>query len=184
MRRRDPRHADSVDVDVGAPVVAVDPNVGSSDAARRSTRDNLSGAVTATEHLIELGHRRIGVPRRPARSRVGAAARARLPAGARERPASSSTRRSSASAGSRTRPPRRRRGSCSSWTTAPTAIFAANDVSAIATMRGRALARPRGARRPVGDRVRQRPGVRAQRAAADDDRAADPADGLRGGAAS
>ena len=45
---------------------------------------------------------------------------------------------------------------------------------------GREVARPRGARRPVGDRLRQRPRVGAQRAAADDDRAADPADGLRG----
>src|SRR5262249_27088125 len=44
---------------------------------------------------------------------------------------------------------------------------------------GCAVARARGARRPVGDRVRQRPRVGAQRAPADDDRAADQADGLR-----
>jgi LacI family transcriptional regulator len=49
----------SVDVTFGAPVVAVDHNVGSSDLPTVDA-DNLNGAVIATEHLLELGHRRIG----------------------------------------------------------------------------------------------------------------------------
>jgi LacI family transcriptional regulator len=49
----------SVDETYGAPVVAVDHNVGSSDLPTVDS-DNLSGAVSATEYLLELGHRRIG----------------------------------------------------------------------------------------------------------------------------
>jgi LacI family transcriptional regulator len=49
----------SVDVTFGAPVVAVDHNVGSS-ALPTVDADNMNGAVMATEHLLELGHRRIG----------------------------------------------------------------------------------------------------------------------------
>src|SRR3954468_6500277 len=49
----------SVDVPVGTPLVAVDHNVRSSTLATVDS-DNLSGAVAATEHLIGLGHRRIG----------------------------------------------------------------------------------------------------------------------------
>ncbi len=49
----------SVDVTYGASVVAVDHNVGSSGLPTVDS-DNLSGAVSATEYLLELGHRRIG----------------------------------------------------------------------------------------------------------------------------
>ena len=49
----------SVDVTFGAPVVAVDHNVDSSGLPTVDA-DNLNGAVIATEHLLELGHRRIG----------------------------------------------------------------------------------------------------------------------------
>jgi LacI family transcriptional regulator len=49
----------SVDVTYGTPVVAVDHNVASSDLPTVDS-DNLNGAVRATEHLIALGHRRIG----------------------------------------------------------------------------------------------------------------------------
>jgi LacI family transcriptional regulator len=49
----------SVDVPFAAPVVAVDHNVRSSTLPTVDS-DNLSGAVTATEYLIGLGHRRIG----------------------------------------------------------------------------------------------------------------------------
>jgi LacI family transcriptional regulator len=49
----------SVDVAFGAPLVAVDHNVRSSTLPGVDS-DNLSGAVTATEYLIGLGHRRIG----------------------------------------------------------------------------------------------------------------------------
>ena len=49
----------SVDVTFGAPVVAVDHNAGSSTLPSVDS-DNFNGAVTATEYLLGLGHRRIG----------------------------------------------------------------------------------------------------------------------------
>jgi LacI family transcriptional regulator len=48
-----------VDVAHGAPVVAVDPHTGPS-TLPTVTSDNLEGAITATEYLIGLGHVRIG----------------------------------------------------------------------------------------------------------------------------
>jgi len=48
-----------VDVGHGAPVVAVDPHTGSSSLPTVGS-DNLKGAIIATEYLIGLGHRRIG----------------------------------------------------------------------------------------------------------------------------
>src|SRR3954471_20626376 len=48
-----------VDAKVGIPVVAVDPHTGDSGVPTIAS-DNLHGARLATEHLIELGHRRIG----------------------------------------------------------------------------------------------------------------------------
>lgn len=47
-----------VEVQYDAPVVAVDPHTGSHDVPTVDS-DNLHGAVLATEHLIALGHRRI-----------------------------------------------------------------------------------------------------------------------------
>jgi LacI family transcriptional regulator len=49
----------SIDVTFGAPVVAVDHNAGSSSLPSVDS-DNFAGAVAATEHLLALGHRRIG----------------------------------------------------------------------------------------------------------------------------
>jgi LacI family transcriptional regulator len=49
----------SVDVAFGAPVVAVDHNARSATLPSVDS-DNLSGAIAAAQHLIELGHRRIG----------------------------------------------------------------------------------------------------------------------------
>lgn len=48
-----------VDAKVGIPVVAVDPHTGDSGVPTIAS-DNLHGARLATEHLLELGHRRIG----------------------------------------------------------------------------------------------------------------------------
>jgi LacI family transcriptional regulator len=47
-----------VDVDDGTPVVAVAPHTGPSSLPSVHS-DNLAGAITATRHLLELGHRRI-----------------------------------------------------------------------------------------------------------------------------
>lgn len=49
-----------VDVQYGAPVVAVDPHTGTSDFPTVDA-DNLRGARLATEHLLGLGHRRIAL---------------------------------------------------------------------------------------------------------------------------
>lgn len=49
----------SIDETFGTPVVAVDHNVQSS-ALPSVDSENLKGAVAATEHLLELGHRQIG----------------------------------------------------------------------------------------------------------------------------
>jgi LacI family transcriptional regulator len=49
----------SVDVAAGSPVVAVDHNVRSS-ALPTVDAENFRGAASAVEHLLELGHRRIG----------------------------------------------------------------------------------------------------------------------------
>lgn len=48
-----------VDVSDTTPIVAVDPHTGPSSLPSVHA-DNLAGAITATEHLIGLGHRRIG----------------------------------------------------------------------------------------------------------------------------
>jgi LacI family transcriptional regulator len=48
-----------VEIPAGAPVVAVDPLTTSTGVPAVSS-DNLAGAIMATEHLIGLGHRRIG----------------------------------------------------------------------------------------------------------------------------
>lgn len=48
-----------LDVDTVTPVVAVDPHVGASSIPTVAS-DNLTGAITATNYLISLGHRRIG----------------------------------------------------------------------------------------------------------------------------
>jgi LacI family transcriptional regulator len=49
-----------VDADYGAPIVAVDPHTGPLSLPTIDS-DNLHGAELATEHLLELGHRRIGM---------------------------------------------------------------------------------------------------------------------------
>ena len=49
-----------VDVRYGAPIVSVDPHTGSSDLPTVDS-DNLKGAQLATEHLLDLGHRRIAM---------------------------------------------------------------------------------------------------------------------------
>jgi LacI family transcriptional regulator len=49
-----------VDVNYGAPVVAVDPHAGPSEFPTIDS-DNFKGAQLAVEHLLSLGHRRIGM---------------------------------------------------------------------------------------------------------------------------
>jgi LacI family transcriptional regulator len=49
-----------VDVNYGAPIVAIDPHTGQSGLPTIDS-DNLRGGQLATEHLLELGHRRIAM---------------------------------------------------------------------------------------------------------------------------
>ena len=49
-----------VDVNYGAPIVAIDPHTGQSGLPTIDS-DNLRGAQLATSHLLELGHRRIAM---------------------------------------------------------------------------------------------------------------------------
>ncbi|MEV4146816.1 LacI family DNA-binding transcriptional regulator [Amycolatopsis sp. NPDC049691] len=116
----------------GTPVVAVDPHTGPSHLPTIDS-DNLRGAQLATEHLLDLGHRRIGfLAGRPdlesASLRKAGYLRALEAAGV---PADESLIRigaydpevSAASAHALLTGPDR-----------PTAVFAANDISAIATV--------------------------------------------------
>jgi LacI family transcriptional regulator, galactose operon repressor len=124
-----------VDAVNSAPVVAVDPHTGPSSLPTVAS-DNLKGAITATEHLIGLGHRRIGfLAGRPDLES------ARL----REQ----GYRQAMAAAGLAVGPELVRIGGYDSESAGepvrqmlalpagqrPTAVFAANDVSALETMR-------------------------------------------------
>ena len=71
-----------VDVNYGAPIVAIDPHTGQSGLPTIDS-DNLRGGQLATNHLLELGHRRIAmIAGRPDLQSV-AAPRAGLPRGPR-----------------------------------------------------------------------------------------------------
>jgi LacI family transcriptional regulator len=134
----------SVDVTVSVPVVAVDHNVRSHTMATVDS-DNLSGAIAATEYLIQLGHRRIGflagrLDLESARLREQGYARALEAAGI---PFDSGLVRIGGY-----QPETARDGARElilHTTPRPTAIFAANDASAIETI---AVARSLGLRVP------------------------------------
>src|SRR5262245_46033426 len=121
-----------VDVSDAAPIVTVDPHKGPPSLPSVHS-DNLAGAITATEYLIGLGHRRIGfLAGRPdlesARLREqgfrGAMAAAGIPVDPR-------LIRVGEYAPETTEEPARE---LLTLDEPPTAIFAANDLSAIATM--------------------------------------------------
>jgi LacI family transcriptional regulator len=133
----------SVDVTFGAPVVAVDHNAGSSSLPSVDS-DNFNGAVTATEYLLALGHRRIGF----------LAGRSDLESG---RLRKQGYRHALETAGVAVDPALIRAGEFQPESAEdaarqlltsggePTAIFAANDVSALATI---SVARSLGLRVP------------------------------------
>ncbi|MEV5716691.1 LacI family DNA-binding transcriptional regulator [Amycolatopsis mediterranei] len=122
----------SLEVVPGTPVVAVDPHTGPSHLPTIDS-DNLRGAQLATEHLLELGHRRIGfLAGRPdlqsAELRKTGYLRALTAAGITPdedliRIGAYDPEVSAASAHALLTGPDR-----------PTAVFAANDISAIATV--------------------------------------------------
>ena len=138
--------------------------------------DNLAGAITAMEYLIGLGHRRIGfLAGRPdlesAQLREQGYHDALATAGIDFDPGL--VRVGGYELETSLEPARQ----LLELADPPTAIFAANDLSAIQTMNVARSARPVGPRRRVGDRLRQHPGVGAHRSAVDDDRPVDPDDG-------
>jgi LacI family transcriptional regulator len=121
-----------VDVHYGAPIVAVDPHTGPSSLPTVDS-DNLRGAQLATEHLLALGHRRIAmVAGRPdlqsAQLREGGFRDAMCAAGVPvdEALVQVGNYEPSASADAARR--------LLALPDPPTAIFAANDMSAIATV--------------------------------------------------
>jgi LacI family transcriptional regulator len=118
-----------IDVNYGAPIVAVDPHTGPSDLPTIDS-DNLRGAQLATEYLLELGHRRIAMltGRPDLQSAMLREQGYRLALGAQVdeelvQPGGYDAAVSAESARQLLEVPDR-----------PTAIFAANDVSAIATL--------------------------------------------------
>jgi LacI family transcriptional regulator len=121
-----------VDARVGIPVVAVDPHTGDSGVPTVAA-DNLHGARLATEHLLELGHRRIGfIGGRPdlqsARLRQRGYELALADAGIRLDPALM------AEGAFEEQPSHEAALRLLKAATAPTAIFAANDLSALGVL--------------------------------------------------
>jgi LacI family transcriptional regulator len=121
-----------VDVDDGTPLVAVDPHTGPSNLPSVHS-DNLAGAITATRHLLELGHRRIGfLAGRPdlesARQREQGYCRALSDAGL---PVDTNLIRVGDYELEMSQEPARQ---LLTLDDRPTAVFAANDLSAMQTM--------------------------------------------------
>jgi LacI family transcriptional regulator len=121
-----------VDVNYGAPIVAVDPHTGPSELPTIDS-DNLRGARLATEHLLELGHHRIAMlTGRPdlqsAQLRERGYREALEAAGI---PVDDELLQSGGFDPDESAAAARR---LLDSDTAPTAIFAANDVSALATL--------------------------------------------------
>ncbi len=145
-------------VNVGGevPIVAIDPHTGPADLPTVES-DSFRGAQLATRYLIELGHTRIGFIAGRPDLRSSIAARRRLS----QRAAGGRHRVRCRPGGSRALPAgrvaRSSRTSCSSQVDRPTAIFAANDISAIAMLTVAARARDRRARGALGHRVRRHP---------------------------
>lgn len=116
----------------GVPVVAIDPHAGPSDVPTVDA-DNVRGACLATEHLLELGHRRVAfLGGRPglesARLREEGFRSAMAEAGVPVDPALVRV------AGYRPQTTQEPARELLTGPDRPTAVFAANDVSAIATM--------------------------------------------------
>lgn len=133
----------SIDETFGTPVVAVDHNVQSSTLPTVDS-ENLKGAVAATEHLLELGHRRIGFlagrhDLESARLRERGYRQALAAAGVQVE--EGLVQVGGYDAATATGPARR----LLELSPPPTAIFAANDVTALETI---AVARSLGVRVP------------------------------------
>lgn len=121
-----------VDANAGVPVVAIDPHEGPLGPPTVDS-DNLTGGLLATRHLLELGHRRIGF----IGGRADLASSALREAGYRQALADAGIEVDPALISTGDYELDSSRGSAQellSLADRPTAIFAANDISAIAAM--------------------------------------------------
>ncbi|MGP4014615.1 LacI family DNA-binding transcriptional regulator [Saccharopolyspora sp. 5N708] len=116
-----------------APVVAVDPRVGGAGVPTVDS-DNFRGAQLATEHLLSLGHRRIGFLGRPPRDLESARRREEGYRSALEAAGITPDPDLIGVAGYDEETTRDAARRLLELPQPPTAIFAANDLSAIATM--------------------------------------------------
>jgi LacI family transcriptional regulator len=167
-----------VDIGGSVPVVAIDPHTGPAEMPTVDS-DNFKGALVATEHLLSLGHRRIGfLGGRPdlesSRLREEGYRAALAKAGITIDPYTMRVggyRRESALAPAR---------ELLSLPERPTAVFATNDLSGHRDHGRRPRAWFDPPRRPVDRGVRQRARVGADNPPAHHRQSADPADGVRG----
>lgn len=121
-----------VDADAGLPVVAIDPHEGPLGPPTVDS-DNLTGGLLATRHLIELGHRRIGF----IGGRTDLVSSALREAGYRQAHAEAGLTVDPGLIGSGDYRADSSRSSTAELLTRPdrpTALFAANDISAIGAM--------------------------------------------------
>ena len=113
------------------PFVVMDPAGDPGDDVPSVGATNWQGGLAATRHLIELGHRRIGVDQRARPDDVQPRPGRRLPRGAGDRRPADRPRADQARATSTTRPATPAASNCCACPNRPTAIFAGNDLQAL-----------------------------------------------------
>ena len=156
----------------GARIVFVNGAVETLDVPHVGVDERAAGQI-ATQHLLDLGHQRIGFVAGPDRfrpTREKAHGRVRSPS---TRPASRRTGSSrTPSSASRAVGPRCAR--CSTRTIRPTAVICSSDLMAIGALREATAARPARPRGRLDRRLRRDRGRGLDRSAADHGGAADP----------
>ena len=131
----------------GLPFVVIDPTAEPGPEVSSVGATNWSGGLAATKHLVDLGHRRVGIITGPPELAVQPGAPRRLPCRPREGGPFGGRRAGESRATSGSGPATSRRRYLFGLSPRPTAIFAGNDLSALGVLRGSAGSRspcPRG----------------------------------------